>query len=171
MKKIIPVLIAIVLIIIIAGVSFGSKVAEKYSYSKEQADLNEYFNVTGDEAAIIMQDEVIEDKARVGADGTFYITYDTVSDYFIYTRLYVNETENTIRYVLPDRILSYNIGESSYMDGENENLCDYQIAYYDGDTLYIAIDFIRLFVTFDYETFREPNRIQIYTTYGENSLL
>lgn len=167
MKKIIPVLIAVVLIIIIVGVSFGKGFMEKYSYSKDQADLNEYFGVSGDEGAIIMQDEIIEDKARVSADGTFYITYDTVSDYFIYTRLYVNEMENTIRYVLPDRIISYNIGESSYMDGENENLCDYQIAFYEGDTLYIAIDFIRLFTVFDFETFREPNRIQIYTTYGE----
>ena len=170
MKRIIPVLIAIVLIIIIGGVSFGSKFMERYSYSKERSDLNEYFGVTGDEAAIIMQDEVIEDKARVGADGTFYITYDTVSDYFIYTRLYVNEAENSIRYVLPDRILSYNIGESSYMDGESENLCEYQIAFYEGDTLYIAIDFIRLFTVFDYETFREPNRIQIYTSYAEQQV-
>ena len=170
MKKIIPVLIAIVLIFLIVGISFGSKIMERYSYSKEEADLNEYFGVTGDEAAIMMQDEIIEDKARVGADGTFYITYDTVSDYFIYTRLYVNETENSIRYVLPDRILSYNIGESSYMDGENENLCDYQIAFYEGDTLYIAIDFIRLFTVFDYETFREPNHIQIYTSYSERQV-
>lgn len=170
MKKLIPVLIAIVLIIIIGGVSFGSMIKEKYSYSKEKADLNEYFGVTGDEAAIILQDEVIEEKALVSADGTFYITYDTVSDHFIYTRLYVNEAENSIRYVLPDRILSYNIGESSYMDGEEENLCDYQIAFYKGDTLYIAVDFIRLFTIFDYETFREPNRIQIYTSYGERQV-
>lgn len=170
MKKVIPVLIAIVLIIIIAGVSFGSRILEKYSYSEEKADLKEYFGVTGDEAAIILQDEIIEEKAIVGDDGTFYITYDTVSDHFIYTRLYVNEMENTIRYVLPDRILSYNIGESSYMEGGEENLCDYQIAFYKGDTLYIAVDFIRLFTVFDYETFREPNRIQIYTAYRERQV-
>lgn len=167
MKKLIPVLIAIVLIIIIGGISLGSVIREKYSYSEEKADLNEYFGVTGDEAAIILQDEITGEKARVGADGTFYITYDTVSDHFIYTRLYVNEEENSIRYVLPDRILSYQIGESSYMDGGEENICDYQIAFYEGDTLYIAVDFIRLFTIFDYETFREPNRIQIYTSYGE----
>lgn len=170
MKKIIPVLIAIVLIIIIGGVSIGSMVREKYSYSEETADLEEYFGITGDEAAIIMGDEIIEDKARVGADGTFYIAYNTVSDYFIYTRLYVNEEEDTIRYVLPDRILSYNIGESSYLDGGEENLCDYQIAFYDEGTLYIAVDFIRLFTVFDFETFREPNRIQIYTSYGERQV-
>lgn len=167
MKKLIPVLIAIVLIIIIAVVSFGGSLKEKYSYSSERADFGEYFGVSGKEAAIIMQDEVIEDKALVGDDGTFYFAYDTVSDYFIYTRLYINEEENSIRYVLPDRIISYQIGESSYMDGDDENVCDYQIAFYEGDTLYIAVDFIRLFTVFDYETFRNPNRIQIYTEYEE----
>lgn len=166
MKKLIPVFVAIVLILIVAGISFGTRLREKYSYSQERADLAEYFGVTGDEAAIILQDEMIEDKAKVGADGTFYLTYDTVSDYFIYTRLYVNEEENSIRYVLPDRIISYTIGESNYMDGDSENVCEYQIAFYEGDTLYIAVDFIRLFTIFDYETFREPNHIQIYTEYG-----
>ena len=170
MKKVIPVLIAIVLILMIGGVSFGPSLMEKYSYSGEKADLNEYFGITGDEAAIILQDEILEEKARVGADGTFYITYDMVSDYFIYTRLYVNEEENTIRYVLPDRILSYNIGESSYMDGGEENLFERVIAFYEGETLYIAVDFIRLFTVFDYETFRAPNRIQIYTSYGEREV-
>lgn len=56
------------------------------------------------------------------------------------------------------------------MDGEEQNLCDYQIAFYEGDTLYIAVDFIRLFTVFDYETFREPNRIQIYTAYTERQV-
>ena len=41
-KKIIPIVIAIVLIIIIGGVTFGSRILEKYSYSKERADLNAY---------------------------------------------------------------------------------------------------------------------------------
>ncbi len=170
MKKLIPVFIAIVLIFVIVGISFGAKIKEKYSYSEERADLQEYFGLSGgQEAAILMQDEIIEDKALV-SEGTFYLSYDTVSDYFIYTRLYVNEEENSIRYVMPDRIISYNIGESNYMDGESENVCDYRIAFYEGDTLYIAVDFIRLFSVFDYTTFTEPNRIQIYTEYTERQV-
>ena len=171
MKKAIPALVAIVLIIVIVGVNYGKKIAEKYSYSEEKADLYEYFGVASDEeAAIIMQDEVIEEKALV-KDGTFYFTYDVVSDYFIYTRLYVNELENSIRYVLPDRVLSLNIGESVYMNGASPMQCDYQIAFYEGDTLYIAVDFIRLFTVFDYETYSEPNRIQIYTEYSERQFV
>ena len=68
MKKAIPALVAIVLIIVIVGVNYGKKIAEKYSYSEEKADLYEYFGVASDEeAAIIMQDEVIEEKALVKA--------------------------------------------------------------------------------------------------------
>jgi len=37
--------IAVVLIIVIAGVSVGKVFLEKYSYSKERADLDEYFSV------------------------------------------------------------------------------------------------------------------------------
>ena len=46
-KKIIPVLIAIVLIIVVFGIAFGGKIIDRYSYSKERADLNEILCNTG----------------------------------------------------------------------------------------------------------------------------
>lgn len=47
MKKIIPVIVAVILIILIGAVGFGAKLLEKYSYSKERADLTAYFGVAG----------------------------------------------------------------------------------------------------------------------------
>lgn len=44
-KKIIPVLIAIVLIIVVFGIAFGGKIIDRYSYSKERADLNEIYAI------------------------------------------------------------------------------------------------------------------------------
>ena len=68
-KKIIPIVIAIVLIIIIGGVTFGSRILEKYSYSKERADLNAYYGITGSqEAAIVLQDEIVEEKGRISGE-------------------------------------------------------------------------------------------------------
>ena len=46
-KKLIPFLIAIVLIIVIGGVSVGTMILEKYSYTKERADLSAYFHMQG----------------------------------------------------------------------------------------------------------------------------
>ena len=51
MKKMIPVIVAIVLIILIAAVGFGAKLLERYSYSKERADLTEYFGIQEDNDA------------------------------------------------------------------------------------------------------------------------
>ena len=41
MKKVIPVIIALLLILIIGGVYYGEMIWDKYSYGKELADLDE----------------------------------------------------------------------------------------------------------------------------------
>ena len=51
-KKIIPVIVALVLIVIVAVVGFGKKIWDKYSYGKEAADLDEYYGVGEGELAI-----------------------------------------------------------------------------------------------------------------------
>ena len=43
MKKAVPVIIAIALIFLIGAITFGMKVLEHFSYSKERMDLNGYF--------------------------------------------------------------------------------------------------------------------------------
>lgn len=66
MKKIIPVLIAVFMIIVIAVIGVGARLMEKYSYSKERADLTEYFEVRGEgDVPVILQDERIEEHARL----------------------------------------------------------------------------------------------------------
>ena len=65
-KKMIPVIVALVLIVIVALIGFGGRILDKYSYSKELADLNEYFGVADGELAIILQDEKVEQKALLG---------------------------------------------------------------------------------------------------------
>ena len=70
-KKLIPVFVAIVLIFIIVAASAGMKLAEKYSYSKEKADLDRYFGLgREEEVAIVLQDEMLEEKALL-LDGTY----------------------------------------------------------------------------------------------------
>ena len=71
MKKMLPAMIAIVLIVVIVGISAGIKLINKYSYSKERADLDEYFSLESeDEVAILLQDQRIEESARLW-DGVY----------------------------------------------------------------------------------------------------
>ena len=84
MKKCIPVILAIIMIIVVAWIGFGNKLIDKYSYSEEVADLDEYFGVSmpsmngsDGNVAIMLQDELIEEQAVV-IEGEVYFGLDQV---------------------------------------------------------------------------------------------
>ena len=171
MKKLMPVLIAIVLIIVVAGIGFGAKIAEKYSYSKERADLTEYFGITGsDDVPIIMQNEQIEEHAKLW-DGVCYFDFATVHKYFN-DRFYEDKKEGLLLYALPNAIVSVPIGTTTVKVSTEsaEGSRDYVIAKYEGDTLYVAADFVKEYANFSYALYTEPNHMQVYTQWGERQL-
>ena len=166
MKKIIPVIIAIVLIIVVAAVGFGAKVIEKYSYSKERADLADYFGIVGsDDVPIILQDERIEEHAKLW-DGVCYFDYATVHKYFN-DRFYEDKKEGFLLYVLPDVVVTTSIGSKDVYKGAEHDERDYVIARYEGDVLYVAVDFVKEYANFSYSLYTEPNHMQIYTEWNE----
>lgn len=172
MKKIIPVLVAIVLIIVVAAVGFGSIIIEKYSYSKERADLDEYFGVAGaDDVPIILQDARIEEHAKIWND-VCYFDFATVHLYFN-DRFYEDKQEGLLLYALPDSIVRTEIGSSqlqtSYAGAADSNIEDvgYVISRYEGDVLYVAADFVKKYANFSYELFTEPYHMQVYTEWNE----
>lgn len=165
-KKGIPVLIAIVLILVIFGIAFGGKIIERYSYSKERADLNEYFQITGDEdVAIILQNEQLEERARL-LDGVYYVDLATVHTYFN-DRFYEDQTEGLLLYTLPEDIVRCVIGTSEVSTADGVKDLGYLPARYEGDTLYVALDYVKQYTNFSYEAFERPNRIQVYTKWEE----
>lgn len=165
-KKIIPILTAIVLIIIIGCVSFGAAIIEKYSYSKERADLEAYYRISdAQDVAIVLHNEIIEERARLW-DGVYYLDLATVHQYFN-DRFYEDKNENLLLYTLPEDIIRTDIGSSLTEDENGSEDLGYVIARYEGDTLYVAIDYIKKYTNFSYEAFTEPNRLQIDTAWEE----
>ena len=161
-KKIIPIVIAIVLIIIIGGVTFGSRILEKYSYSKERADLNAYYGITGSqEAAIVLQDEIVEEKARI-SDGICYLDMATIHKY-LNDRFYVDGGEGLLLYTLPEDIVRNSIGSSVKETAQGSEELGYTAAIWEGDTLYVALDYIKQYTNFSYQLFTDPDRIQLTT--------
>lgn len=173
MKKAIPVLIAIVLILIIGGVTFGSRVIEKYSYSQERADLYEYFHVMKEnEVPIVLQDTLIEESA-VLADGLCYFDLATVHSYFN-DRFYIDPVEGLLLYTTPTDIIRSVIGTNEYqVNGETQD-AGYKLSFMrtsDGDTTYyIAADFVKQYTNFTYEVFENLNHMQVYTRWGERQV-
>ena len=166
-KRIIPVLIAIVLIFIVVAVAFGGQILQKYSYSKERADLNEYMGISSeDDIAIVLQDELLEEKAKL-RDGTCYFDLSTVTTYFT-DRFYVNSAEQVLLFTTDTDVIRINIGEQSDImyvsDVANE--LGYKAAFYDGEVLYIAADYVKRYANLEYYLYSDPLRMQVYTQWN-----
>jgi len=169
MKRFIPTIIAIVLIILV-GVGFlGTQVYEKYSYSKEEYDLNEYYSIqTADEVAIVLQNERIETKAKL-IEGRVYLDFDNVKK-LLNDRFYVDTNENWLIYTTPTDIIKAHIGADTYFVGDAENNAGYTICVQKGDSIYLALDYVKKYTNFSYELFDSPARIQLRTEWSEKTV-
>jgi len=165
MKKLIPVIVAVIAILLVAAVAFGQKIIEKYSYSSERADLNEYFEIySADEIPIILQDEKTQLSAKL-LDGYYYFDFATVQEYFN-DRFYVDYNEGLLLYTTPTDIIRAELGTAQYLAGGETFTEDYTIAFKEGDIIYVAADYVKKYANFSYEGFTQPNRLQVYTSWG-----
>lgn len=165
MKRAIPVLVAIILIIIIAASTFGKKVYDKYSYGTDMADLNEYFKIySSSDIPIILQNERIDISAR-DIGGHAYMDLDSV-DELLTESFYVDNNENLLLFTTGTKIYRTEIGSDTYtVEGEQGSL-GFPICKVSGDKTYIALDYVKKFVDFSYEVFDDPKHMQMYTEFG-----
>lgn len=185
--RIISFVVAIALIVLVGAIAFGGRIKEsiangdefnlrfflaliypdKYAYSGEMADLNEYFQLfKADDVAIVLQNERIEDRGKL-VDGKVYFSVDTVSRLFT-KRFYYNDTENNLLYTTSDSIRKVDLNEGNkgyYINGEF-TATDYVPAVNLEDTVYICADYVKLYCNYTYDYYSDPNRVQVYTSFG-----
>ena len=169
MKKFIPTLIAIILIILIGGGIVVSQYIEKYSYSKEKQDLNEYFGIeAADDVAIILQDNKLDTKAKL-IEGSVYLDFDSVSE-LLNDRFYIDRNENWLIYTTPDDVIKSKLGENTYYVSNGEVDFTKPITVLKNETIYVSLDYVAKFTKFDYTLFEDPLRIQLDTTWEEQTV-
>lgn len=162
MKKVIPIIIAVVLIVIIGGVAAGSVLWEKYSYSTEEADWDEFYQVSGEECAIILQDEMVQEKAIVRNEKC-YLDLATVHKY-LNEVFYADMTEQLLLYTDATDTVSVDFGTQVYTSSVESKDAGYVICFTESDTLYVAMDYVKLFTNYEYEKF--DRHVQVYTEWG-----
>lgn len=168
--RMVPVLIALVLVVLVGGVMAGRMLYEKYSPSKEMADRDEYFNLEdGQELAVIVNDELLQDKGRL-IDGRAYLHVETVYQY-LNSRFYWDGTENLYLYALPTELVSVGVGSSEYSISKSKKSEDYVILRADGSDAYVALDFIKEYTNLTYECWEDPNHVQIFTEFGSKDIV
>jgi len=169
MKKLIPVIIAIVLIGLIVFFSFGKQIYDKYSYGHDYADLNEYYSIySQDDIPIVLGNERTGNSARY-IDGHVYLSKELTEEYLT-NRFYLDSNENLLLYTGPEYTTSAVVGENDfYYNGETGTL-GYPVCVIKGDTLYIAMDYTARFVDFSYEVFSSPNHMQLRLEWSDRKV-
>lgn len=161
MKRMIPVVLAVFLIIVLGVVGLKTGLFDKYSYSNNRKNMNEYFHITSDDAVpIILAEEVMEDQALV-RDGVFYFSLDTVNEY-LNKRFYHDKVENLILFTTPDELYQIPQDSKEYTINDEGKSFGLPIFVMSGDKPYIAVEFVKGYANFEYEIFNEPDRIQMY---------
>lgn len=162
-KKVLPVIVAILLILVIGGCALGKVLLDKYSYSKEEADWNEFYQVSeNDRSAIILQNEMVEEQALI-KDGVCYFDLATVRKY-LNEVFYADMTENLLLYATPTEVIRTTFGETAYTTTEGTQEAGYVISFVDGDNVYVAADYVKLFTNYSYECY--DRHVQVNTEWG-----
>ncbi|WP_026509624.1 glycosyl hydrolase family 18 protein [Butyrivibrio sp. LC3010] len=167
-KKIKPVIFIIALIIIIGLIYGGQILYEHFSYSREKADLNDYYNLTDPTQAVLFVDDELKEEKASCFNGAFYLDFDLVKEY-VSNRFYFGKADGILVYTGPNEIYTSGIGTTTVTtsDGTAEDL-GYTVSMLDGDKLYVAVQYLRRYTDMSFESYMDegPARIRIFTGKG-----
>ena len=155
-----------ILLFLIIAVAFGVRFYQKYSFSKERVDLNEYIGVKGDDVLIYFNDEK-QDVNDENVKNIAKCEYDTVylSLSFVKAKLnnrfYFAKDVNKIFYCLSDEIK-----QSGDTDIHQIGNAPYVLFY---EEPYLLIDYVKDYTNMRYDKYidDENKRVFIYNDWDK----
>ena len=159
----------VLLIILIIAAIAGIILWKRYSPSKEQYDMKKYYGIEKDgQVGITVDNKVVEAEGKL-AGGKVYVSYNIVRDY-INSRFYWDPNENVLLYMLPEDMISVDVGSKDYSISRKKKSEDYVILKTEGNTAYIALDFVQQYTNIDYEVSNNPDHVMIRTKWGKTDV-
>ena len=143
--RFIPFFVAILLIVIIVVVSIKTGLLEKYSYSHDRADMNEYFNLTTtDQVPLLFQDKYSSDKVLYN-NGKYYLQKEFVDEY-LDDNYYYDSNENLLLYTTGNET-------KAFSEGNDYLVKDSQI--------YLELSMVAEYSAMEYKEYDNPRRLEI----------
>ena len=150
-EKRIPVLVAIGLIVLAAGI-IGFCVAQRYIPSKEPADLRQVLGVEGEETAVFFNEEPQEVRG-ITRDGQTYLPIGWVNEN-INEKFYWDDVEKLLVYTLPDVIV--------YADKRTEGSTGKPLLLAEDDGIYLSLGLINNYTAVEIRTYTEEEPRRVY---------
>ena len=107
----VPVILVLILLVLVIA---AQRVYQaKYGYSRERAELNSYYGISGgDDVAVVCNHEITETKGRL-IDGEVYLDLDTVQK-DLNPRFYWGITDKLVLYCLPTDMVKVSVGAKEW---------------------------------------------------------
>lgn len=102
-RKVVPLLVALGLILLVIAGFFGIRLIDRYTPSKEAADIEKLLGVSGDEVAVFLNDKLQEVKG-IYIEGQTYLPVEWVNEK-LNERFYWDHNEKLLVYALPESIV------------------------------------------------------------------
>lgn len=159
----------ILFIVLIVGVIGGALLIKLFGPSKERANLDKYYGIENEnQLAITIDNEVVGAQGTM-IDGNPYVEYSVVREY-LNSRFYVDFNENILLYTLPEGTIRANVGSKDYTLQKETKSKDYTILKMEGNTAYIALEFVQEYTNIDFSVYENPNRVMIVSEWGETTV-
>lgn len=148
------VLIILAVLGILAGT--GAIIFKKFAPSFTQRPMNEQYKLGKDEALLIINGTVAEEKAKM-INGNMYVPVSVATEQ-MNERIYWDSKEGILSLATSSGLISANVDSASYMLGKETVNTEEQVLFQDGDTTYLSMNFVEKYSRVDYEAEKAPNR-------------
>ncbi len=181
-KRIVPVFVASVIAVIALIILAVGNMIEKNTPSKKLAgeeEINKLFllydGYTEDEegfhfdnavkaadnqAAIILQNRLVRDRALIDENGQIYLDVEFVQD-SLNARFYWDNNENILIYTTPTDVIKAEVGSMDYYVTKVKNTMNYVIVKTEGQKVYVALDYVKQYSNIETSFYEMPNRLCI----------
>lgn len=159
-KKRKTILVAAVLVVVLAALlakPVTHMIAEILDPGQEE--LNDLFQLKEGEVALVVNDELIEERA-LQIDGEIYVPAEIAMGYMD-QRIYVDTVEQSLSYATVDGVITAKAGEKSYTKGKEQQSTEAPVLNQRDTGYYVSFSFIEQHTSCYYKLYENPDRIII----------
>ena len=174
MKRVLPIIIVILLIIGVGGGVVWSILAGRYKPTEEVIDYAAEMGLSENEYAITLNQEVLKEDRAVAIDGRVYLSMALVTE-TINSRFYWDDNEKLLLFTTPTEVMMITPDQQEYTvktwNGSSDADEGYMIVRTYNDSYYVAADYVKAHTQMDYAEYTEPNRVVMATKWAEQQIV
>ena len=175
MKRVLPIIIVILLIIGVGGGVVWSILAGRYKPTEEVIDYAAEMGLSENEYAITLNQEVLKEDRAVAIDGRVYLSMALVTETINSRFFYWDDNEKLLLFTTPTEVMMITPDQQEYTvktwNGSSDADEGYMIVRTYNDSYYVAADYVKAHTQMDYAEYTEPNRVVMATKWAEQQIV